>query len=66
MQQAHMLMDEILMATVVRKEWHYKRIAHYVVSKQIEILEELPPTIEITDKIIELQHMLKAIAKLKV
>lgn len=43
---AEKLMDEILVFTVLKKEWNFKRIAQFTVDKQIEMLEEILKTVD--------------------
>ena len=66
--KAHALMDEILVYTVLDKEWGYKRVAEYSIDKMIDVLMPfinigLPA---IDEKIKELQQMHDEIQKLKV
>jgi hypothetical protein len=60
------LLDEILMLTIINKNWDYKRVAEYVIDKQIDILlpiESLTGSSAVTDKILELKAILKLIRK---
>lgn len=42
-------MNEVLLMTILHKEWDFKRIADFAVDKQIEILKELQKKFEHPD-----------------
>lgn len=65
---AEKILNEILIATVLKKDWDYKRIARFAIDKQLEILEELYKKFDhpdINNKISELRTALAEIKKIK-
>jgi hypothetical protein len=65
---AESLMDEILVATILKKEWNFKRIAEFTLEKQVELLIDLnkvAPHPRIEEKLAQLQEAWEAIRATK-
>lgn len=65
---ADKLMDEVLLMTVLQKDWDFKRIADFAIDKQIEILQELQKKFEhpdISKMILQLLETGEQIRKIK-